>query len=188
MTLEEKLHLFSDSAIANATEKSNMIMEEYKKNLEKSLEEYKISTKQKAEATFQSEMQKLIQEKNRKLSVENTQFKRELIEKTASLKESLFSDVQKKLEEYMQTDAYIQLLEQQISSLVATHGTNHVHIYLNVTDLDKKAALEAKTNTSLLIDETNFIGGIKAVIEDKNILIDSSFLTKLEEQKEAFSL
>ena len=38
MTLEEKLHLFSDSAIANATEKSNMIMEEYKKNLEKSLE------------------------------------------------------------------------------------------------------------------------------------------------------
>ena len=164
MTLEEKLHLFYDAAIANATEKSNTIMDEYQKNLDKSLEEYKIDVEQKAKVTFQVEMQKLIQEKNRTLSLENTQFKRKLIEKTTSLKESLFSDVMKKLEDFVKTEAYIDFLEQQILFLLSTYDRDKIRIYLSTSDADKKSLLETKTNASLLIDETNFIGGIKATV------------------------
>ena len=188
MTLDEKLQIFYNSAITDATEKSNTMIEEYKKNMNQSFEEYQLVAKQKAKATLEAKTQHLIQEKNRKISSKQLQFKRNLREQKTILEETIFKDVIKKLEDFMKTKQYITFLEQQILYVLNFSGNEEICIYLNASDFDKKVLLETKTNTSLLIDETDFIGGIKAIIHKRNILIDCSFLSRLEEQKELFSL
>lgn len=188
MTLDEKMRIFYDSTIADATEKSNAIIEDYKKTLDAALEEHKATARQKAEATLHSESQKLIQEKNRTLALEHIQFKRQLGEKNALLEEIIFSDVEKKLDNFMKTEEYRKLLEHQILYALKFSGDDEIHIYLNPTDSDKKSLLESRTGAHLLISKIDFIGGTRAVIHEKNILIDSSFLSRLEEQKASFSL
>ena len=53
------------------------------------------------------------------------------------------------------------------------------------SDADKKEALEIKTGTELTVSAMDFGGGVRAVIRSRNILIDESFVTKLE-QEEAY--
>ena len=59
-------------------------------------------------------------------------------------------------------------------------------IYINPTDEDKKAELEERTGASLTVSREDFIGGIRAVIHAKNILIDHSFKASLAEEYEKF--
>ena len=45
-------------------------------------------------------------------------------------------------------------------------------IYINPTDADKKEYLEEHTGMALTVSKEDFIGGVRAVIQEKNILID----------------
>ena len=56
-------------------------------------------------------------------------------------------------------------------------------IYINPSDADKKEALEAAAGVSLTVSAIDFGGGIRAVIRARNILIDESFVTKLEQEE-----
>lgn len=188
MTLDEKLDLFYNSAIEDATKQSVEMIEEYKKSLESVYEEHKLATSQKTELTLNTETQKLIQKKNKALSIENLDFKRRLNEKTTELKGILFADVEKKLESFMKTPEYEDLLVKQIVDALQFSKGDEIQIYLNPTDADKKTSLEEKTGATLTISKIDFIGGTRAVIHEKNILIDRSFLTKMEEEKDIFSL
>ena len=60
-------------------------------------------------------------------------------------------------------------------------------IYLAPTDIAKKERLERETGISLEVSEENFIGGIRAVIAAKNILIDESFAGRLCQEKDNYS-
>ena len=44
-----------------------------------------------------------------------------------------------------------------------------------------------RTGITPLISETDFLGGIRAVIPEKNILIDNTFLTAFENEEERFN-
>lgn len=188
MTLDEKLQLFYDSAIEDATKQSVDLIKEYKKSLQAVYEEHKATAIQKAEMTLNTESQKLIQEKNKALSTENLDFRRRLNEKVNELKEILFHDVEKKLNNFMKTPDYENLLINQIIASLQFARGDEIQIYLNESDTDKKSNLEEKTGAALTISKIDFMGGTRAVIHEKNILIDRSFLTKLEEEKDIFSL
>ena len=49
-----------------------------------------------------------------------------------------------------------------------------------------KASLEQKLSVTLTISAMPFLGGVRAVIPEKNILIDNSFETLLNEERENF--
>jgi vacuolar-type H+-ATPase subunit E/Vma4 len=117
------------------------------------------------------------------------EIRRKVLEKTAEISDRIFSDVRIKLEEYMKTPAYEELLCVQIRKVIdfASKG-DQITIYINPTDADKKARLEEKTGVSLTVSNRDFIGGSRAVIPSRSILIDNSFFTKLEEAKSSFTL
>ena len=60
-------------------------------------------------------------------------------------------------------------------------------IYVNPTDADKKAYLEEKTGLTLSISKEDFIGGIRAVIPERNILVDYAFRGALEREYQKFA-
>lgn len=188
MTLDEKLEQFYNAAMESATSQNIQIIDEYQKSLQIIYDEHKIEALRKAETTYRLEAEKLLREKNRQLSNEVILLKRKLSERASELKINLFEEVVENLQQYMKTGEYFDLLCKQITEARNFAGNDDVTIYINPSDSSLKANLEANTNTTLTISTTDFMGGSRAVIHDKNILIDNSFLTKLEESKNSITL
>ncbi|MDK2808533.1 MAG: V/A-type H+/Na+-transporting ATPase subunit [Clostridiales bacterium] len=188
MTIEEKLRVFYDTTIADATKQSEEIIKEYKLSLEKIYEDHKREVEEKATYTLSAECQKLVQEKNKDLSLQALEYKRLLSEKVESLKKILFDDIQTRLISYMQTEDYTNLLIHQVTEASKYAKQDEITIYINASDADKKEVIEEKTGTSVTISSIDFIGGTRAVIHSKNILIDRSFSSLFEEEKEQFTL
>ncbi len=188
MTLDEKLEHFYNAAIESATSQNIQIVDEYQKSLQQIYEDHKKDSLRKAEITYRTESEKLLREKNRDLSAEAIKLKRKTSEKSAELTDKLFKEVFDRLTEFMTTPEYFNLLCRQIKDILKFARDDDVTIYLNPTDLNLLDSLEAGTGAVLTISTRDFIGGTRAVLHDKNILIDNSFLTKLEEVKNSLIL
>jgi len=188
MTIEEKLRIFYETTIADATKQSEEIIAEYQASLKNMYDEHKKEAEEKAVYTLDIECQKLVQEKNKVLSLQCLDFKRQISDKTESLRNELFEEVKNRLYSFIAMQEYNELLVTQIKEANEFAKGEEMTIYINSSDADKKASLEEKTGISLTISTIDFIGGTRAVIHNKNILIDRSFSTKFSEEKETFSL
>lgn len=188
MTLDEKLDNFYNTAMEDATNRSLSIIDECRQSLDVIFEEHKKESLRKANLTIEIENKNLNREKNKAISTQILKFKRIVSDRSKELTDSLFKDVLKKLEDYMKTDDYTSLLEQQILFAKSFSKNEPITIYINPSDKDKLELLESKTGTSLTLSTINFLGGIRAVIHSKNILIDKSFATQLKDNKEKFVL
>ncbi len=188
MTLDEKLEQFYNAAIDSATSQNILIIDEYQKSLKAIYDDHKKDALRKAKIIYRMDSEKLLREKNRDLSGEAIKLKRKISEKSAELTEKLFQDVSDKLICFMATSEYFHILCRQITDAREFARGDEMTIYINPSDLQLKSSLEANTGAVLTISTRNFIGGTRAVIHDKNILIDNSFLAKLEEVKNNFVL
>ncbi len=188
MTLDEKLEQFYNSAMESATSQNIEIIKEYQKSLQQIFDEHKEELIRKSEATYRAESEKLMREKNKEVASEVINLKRKLSDRAFELRNQLFQDVSAKLQEYMKTSDYFDLLVKQIKAVKDFAGKDEVIIYINSTDSSLKPTLEASTGAALTVSDRDFIGGIRAVIQGKSILIDNSFLTRMEESKNKFAV
>ena len=103
---------------------------------------------------------------------------------------------QQELEEYRKNrqaelEHRIQLEEQkvrrQLNSKVSGELLRQKHmlviIYINPSDADRKEELERETGAKLTISSIEFGGGIRAVIHSRNMLMDESFASRLEQEE-----
>ncbi|MDF2474224.1 MAG: hypothetical protein K0R21_2006 [Anaerocolumna sp.] len=188
MTLDEKLDQFYTAAIDSATNQNIEIISEFKKSLQKIYDEHKENAVLKAEKSFRLESENLVREKNKTLSGETITIKRKINEKSAELTNKLFEDVAVKLYDYMKAPEYTHLLTAQIIKAKEFAKGEDMIIYINPSDENLKETLEEKTGATLTISNRDFIGGTRAVMQEKNILIDNSFITKFKEAKNEFVL
>lgn len=187
MKLDVKLDHFYQSVIDDATAQSDAILKDYQDSLDKIYNDQKKDLLRKAKVSLQVESDYLIRQKNKALSSEAVSIRRKISEKDTELKDKLFVDVEKRLIDYMKTKEYEELLVKQINHAVTFAHGEHMTIYINASDEAKKEQLEQTTNVSLTISATDFLGGTRAVIHEKHILIDNSFTTKLAEEKDIFT-
>lgn len=187
MTTEEKLKHFEEASLQQAKSESIMMINEHKASLQKLLEEHKQAKKRQAELQIQTETVSLKREKNKALSKQQIELKRQIKKRQAALKDKLFVEVKMKLEEYMDTPAYQELLIHQIQDILKYAKGSPVTIYIDPDDISKLNSLSAAVNTPLTVSRYSFMGGTRAVLEDRHILIDNSFATKLAEEKAEFT-
>jgi V/A-type H+/Na+-transporting ATPase subunit E len=188
MTLDEKLEHFYSSVIDSATKQNIEIVEEYKKILQRNFDDRKEVALRKAEANFRIESDNILRERNRRVSAASMEIRRMVLERTAEMSDEVFEEVKLKLLEFMKTDEYEDLLYDLIQDALEFAKGDTIKIYINPSDQDRMSRLEQRTSTTLTLSDRDFIGGIRAVISSHSILIDSSFLTKLEEAKSNFTL
>lgn len=186
MNIKEKAEHFYNTAVEAATSLNTSMVMEYKSGLEKSYQEHKEEVLKRAEAHRKQESERLAREKNASLAMQTMSIRHKVSEFTNEYKEALFSDVRKRLEDFMRTPEYIELLVRQIKEAVQFSEGSDIIVYINPTDADKLQELSRLTGAALTISKTDFMGGMRAVIRDKDILINNSFESKLMEQKEAF--
>lgn len=187
MTTEDKLRFFLDSSIESATNQSTQLIDDYQKALNLLFEDHKADMKRQAQLQIRLGRESIELEMNKELSREQIQIKRELAKKEAALKAMLFSEIEEILAEFMTTPEYQELLVRQIKEACAFAGEDEITIYIDPTDADRIKELEAAANASLTVSKKSFMGGVRALIRSKNILIDNSFETQLKEAREAFA-
>ena len=188
MTLDEKINQFYTAAIESATSQNIKIIDEYNQSLQNIYNDHKEDVLRKTEISYLVESSNVIREKNRNLSSEAIKIKRIVSEKSMELTTALFQDVAEQLNIFMKTPDYIDLLSTQVIASKEFAREDEVTIYINTTDEALKTSLESKTGITLTVSTTNFIGGTRAVLHAKSILIDNSFISKLAEAKNNFML
>ena len=187
MTTEEKLQHFYEVSIESAKEEASKAISEYKASLEENLEKHKKEKLAASENQFKIESENAAREINKALSAEHLHIKRRLSKKQQELQEKLFDEVEEMLQTFLATPQYEDWLEEKIKKALEAAGEDQAEIYLSSGDQTLAEEMEKRTGIRPLISQTSFIGGIRAVIPDKNILIDYTLLTMLENEKENFN-
>lgn len=187
MTTEEKLRHLQEAAMKDARSEADSIVHDYEDALTKLFEEHKDDKIRQAKLTLQTESDNLRHEMNKAMSKEQLKIRRRLSRVQTEYKDRLFEEVRERLAEYRKTPDYDRLLEEQIREAVGFARKLSMIIYLDPEDEAKKETLEKAAGVPLTLSKYSFGGGIRAVVEEKNILIDRSFDTKLSEAYDAFT-
>lgn len=188
MTLEEKLAHLRATSMEQARTESNSIIDSHRTALERILEDHK------AEALRQAETQIKAETTNAKLSLNQAAAKSQLEIKRRQgkvqqeLKDRIFAEAMDLVKDYMKTEAYDDFLIRCIRNAKRFAGDADVVIYINPSDDAKRCDLEDATGIRLTVSAEDFIGGIRAVIRSRNILIDHSFRTQLRNEYDKFIL
>ena len=186
MTTEEKFEHFSSFCIEDARTRSSKMLDEYTNALEQAFAEHQADAARRARMQADAESAKIRREINKQLSIKQIDLKRALGNKQDELKDMLFVELRDMLANYMETAEYQKLLEHQIAHAKEVAGDDALIIYLDPSDEDKARRMALHHNADIRISEYSFLGGTRAVIPSKNILIDNSFQTKLAEARENF--
>lgn len=187
MTTEEKLQHFYEVSMDTAREEATKVLDEYKAALETEMERHKQEKQAASESQFKIDSDNAAREINKALSAEHLHIKRKLSKKQQKLKESIFAEIEELLDDFSKKPEYTDWLENKIKQSLEIAENDSVQIYLTAKDSAKAEELTKRTGITPLISETDFLGGIRAVIPEKNILIDNTFLTAFENEKERFN-
>ena len=200
MTTEEKLERFQKYCLENARVRSANMLDEYTQALEKTFEEHQADAHRRADMQIKAETQKIQKDINKKLSIEQINLKRTLGHKQDELKDKLFVELRDMLANFMETAEYDRLLDAQVADAVKIADGEPMIIYIDpliadgepmiiyIDPADEKKLhnLAMQHQADVRISEYSFLGGTRAVIPGKNILIDNSFQAKLAEARENF--
>lgn len=187
MNLEEKIEHLRVTSMEEARAKGNAIIENYTSTLEDLFNKHCEETMRQSEIRVKSEANSARLKLNQISSKAQIELKRELSKVQNDLKEELFQEVRTMLADYMSAPAYVDLLCDYINQAAHFADGQAMTIYINPDDADKKEELESRTGMTLTVSRENFIGGIRAVIQEKNILIDHSFKDAIASEYDKFS-
>lgn len=186
MTIEEKLEHFESLCYGDATERSDKMLADYTASLRSILEEHKKDARRQADMQVAAEAEKIEHDINKQLSIEQINIKREYSKKQEELKTMLISELRNRLALFMDSADYQHFLESEVKKALAFAQNAPITVFLDPSDEDKQHRIAMHTGAELKISDTSFLGGIRAVIPSKNILIDNSFQTKLGEISDKF--
>ena len=186
MTIDEKLQHFYEVSLDEAREDTARAIQDHKDYLQKVLEEHKQSRIQTAEAEVKAETEHVRREVNKALSSEQITLKRNWSLKQNELKETLFAEVKNRVQQFTATPEYQDYLCRRIREAKDFAEDDEILIFLSSNDKELLDSLTARTGCPLQVSSENFLGGIRAEIPAKNILIDNSFLSAYEKLKKEF--
>ena len=175
MTIDEKLSHFYDVTIEDAQAKAAGILEEHRKALAQMTEKHKADSQENAQVQIKAETANARREINKALSAEQLTIKRDWTKKQNELKEKLFAEVKTQLENFRNTPDYPAYLDSKIKEALDFAEQDKINIYLSPEDSALLPDLVERTKAFITVSAEDFLGGVKATIPHKNILIDHSF-------------
>lgn len=187
MNLDEKITHLREVVMSEARAEGNAIIENHRKALESLLDKHKEEAKTQSEIRIKSETTKSRRQVNQAAAKAEVELKRALGKRQKELKIKLFEEVKVLLLEYRKSDEYVEYICRKIREAAVFANGDGVVIYITPSDEDKKAVLESKTGMTITVSEYEFMGGVRAVIQNRNILIDHSFQTAIEAEYQRFS-
>lgn len=189
MTTEEKLQHFYAFSMESASREAEQILTEYQSTLDAQFAAHKESKQEEEARQLADETTKAKREINRAISAEQLKIRRRISRKEREIKHQLFEEVAAKLNAYKETseEAYLELLCQKVRDAKAFASGDKMTVYIDPSDASFAEAIEKETGITPVVSAESFLGGMRAVIHSKNILIDNSFSTLMQEARSNFT-
>lgn len=186
MTLEEKIAHLQATSMEQARAEGNAIIDSHREALEKVFEDHRAEALRQCETRIKAETTNAKLMLNQAMAKSQLEIKRRQGKVQQELKDKVFKEAMSLVSDYMTTDAYDDFLIKCIRHAERFAGSDPVIIYINPSDESKRSDLEDATGVHLTISAEDFIGGVRAVIRARNILIDNSFKTQLRNEYDKF--
>lgn len=186
MTLEEKLSHLQASSMEAARAEGNAIIDNYREALEKVFKDHKEEMLWQSETRIKAEQSNARQMLNQASARTQLELKKKTGKVQVELKDKIFEEVHTLVQDFMQTREYEDYLVRSIRKATEFAPGEEMTIYINPSDEKRLSDLESITGTRLTVSTEDFIGGTRAVIRERNILIDNSFKTLLRNEYDKF--
>lgn len=164
------------------------MIREYTQAMEEIFQQYQEDRRRQENLEIKTETERLIRENNKRFSEEQVKIRRTISSQQEELKAKLFVEMRDRLARFAESAEYHRLLVRQLREALAFARGEEVILYIDPSDAERKLSLEVEVGAPLTVSSYSFLGGSRAVIPGRNILIDNSFETKLAEAKENFKL
>ncbi len=187
LTLQEKTEHLKDAAMLEARMQANAIVKQHREALENINKQHEAEAERQSETRIKAETIASRQQFSMASSKAQLELKREYGKIQRKLKKEVFKEVQEKLDQYMKTEEYKRKLVSYIEKAAKFAGSEEMTLYINETDADKKDYLEEHTGMTLTVSKEDFVGGVRAVIHGRNILIDYAYKGATEREYQNFA-
>lgn len=186
MKMQEKLQHFYKVSLESAQEEAQKEIESYEAELEQGFASYKEEKLRQEEANRKAEQESARRQANKEISSEQIELRRRLSGCQDECKQQLFEEVEKKLQAYRKDPAYEEYLLAKYKKALTFAGEDQIDLILSHGDQAYAENLEKKLAHPVTVSEEDFGGGIRAVIEARNIQIDDSFASMLEAERQSY--
>ena len=120
---------------------------------------------------------------NKELSEKQTEYKKEYLDRRASLTEAIFDGAKADILSYMQTPEYTKRFEKYITDITSGGVNFCAEINKNDSAMEK---LLTSCGIPFTYSQTDIIGGVKLEGADSNVSYDLSYAAKFQEIRKAF--
>lgn len=190
MDLEDKFAYFETQVNQQAQDIIDEQVNQYQATLQKDYDEFVKNTNQEFDAKFANDKKNMRKELNKNTSQSQIHLQRDLYLQEEKLKKSLFAEFNSAIQNYMQTDEYRNQLVVMINNLkdYAEKNREELVVYINHSDQGMIETLLEETNANIQISDREFLGGVRGVLKDRQVLIDYSFSTLLANVEDSFTI
>ncbi|SPT62064.1 V-type ATP synthase subunit E [Aerococcus viridans] len=190
MDLEDKFAYFETQVNKQAQDIIDEQVNQYRATLQKDYDEFVKNTNQEFDAKFENAKKNMRKELNKNISQSQIHLQRDLYLQEEKLKKTLFAEFNDAIQNYMQTDEYRNQLVVMINNLkdYAEKNREELVVYINHSDQGMYEVLLEETNANIQISDREFLGGVRGVLKDRQVLIDYSFSTLLENVEDSFTI
>ncbi|HCT97302.1 hypothetical protein FPV25_00215 [Carnobacterium sp. PL17GRE32] len=190
MDLEDKFAYFETQVNQQAQDIIDEQVNQYRATLQKDYDEFVKNTNQEFDAKFANAKKDMRKELNKNISQSQIHLQRDLYLQEEKLKKSLFAEFNDAIQNYMQTDEYRNQLVVMINNLkdYAEKNREELVVYINHSDQGMIETLLEETNANIQISDREFLGGVRGVLKDRQVLIDYSFSTLLANVEDSFTI
>jgi vacuolar-type H+-ATPase subunit E/Vma4 len=186
LNLDDKLNNLQTVAIEEARAQGLAIIDDYQEALGKIFEDHQVEALKQSEVRIKAE----ISNAKHQLNQANTKAKLELKKQEAKvaqeLKDKIFEEVTFLLDDFMKSEAYDSFLLAWIEYAKEYAEEGNLTVYINASDFHKIPGLAHLSGVQLIESDREFMGGVRCVLHDKNILIDQSLQTLLAHEYDQF--
>ena len=190
MDLEDKFAYFETQVNKQAQDIIDEQVNQYRATLQKDYDEFVKNTNQEFDAKFENAKKNMRKDLNKNISQSQIHLQRDLYLQEEKLKKKLFAEFNDAIQNYMQTDEYRNQLVVMINNLkdYVEKNREELVVYINHSDQGMYEILLEETNANIQISDREFLGGVRGVLKDRQVLIDYSFSTLLENVEDSFTI
>ena len=178
--IDEKIENFLNVVIKGAMDQKNREINKLRTEKQHKVDENELAVLEKMYHTIQSELSKIRNDKNEKISKTMTECKNRLLLLREDAVNGIMKEVLTKIQVYLETDRYKADPNRKISSAVSLLGQGSIVVTVREADKDKVEAGSFEIETT----KEDIIGGFMAMNREKKTLIDETISKKLSEQKQ----
>lgn len=191
MTTKEKLESFKENTLGTAAKQADKEVEQYQVALDQIFAQHKEEKNAESEQLVTDERAKCTREINKRVTAEQADIRQKFSDQTLRIRSRVFDRVKQKLVDYKSTPEYLTYLCEKIREMqrkLPSESGRDIRFLVDSSDTNLVEAIEKKSGVKIEVSKENMIGGLRALVPGRGIMIDNSFASLLDEEKKAFSV